>query len=106
MLTVPASTETSLDVTWTAVSDGAGGVASYALRYGEAGYTWGAAAASQTLLSAGSVGAPVSFTIGGLTASTEYSLQVASYRVDGSDTIFAAPSDLLTASTDASPGPG
>jgi hypothetical protein len=83
-LSVSAVTESSLTVRWTEVGDGEGGVASYGVRYEQPPLDWGSATAvCGSNLVGTSIGAQRTCTIEGLSADTDYSVQVMSYRSGG-----------------------
>lgn len=72
--------ETSITLRWTAVSDGNGGVAKYAVRRGSPTLDWAAAANTEQVVEAGKVGDVVTHRVTGLTAGTKYQFGVASVR--------------------------
>jgi hypothetical protein len=80
-LSVSAVTDSSLTVRWTEVGDGEGGVATYGVRYNEPPLDWGTATPiCGSTLSGTSVGAQRTCTIQGLSADSDYAIQVMSYR--------------------------
>jgi hypothetical protein len=83
-LAVLSSTVSSITLGWTEVSDGAGGSATYRVKYAAAPINWNTATigCSRTIAGTG-VGARMSCTVDGLGASSEYDFQLMSYRSDG-----------------------
>ncbi|MGE0160386.1 MAG: fibronectin type III domain-containing protein [Gemmatimonadales bacterium] len=80
-LSVSAVTDSSVTIRWTEVSDGEGAAAWYRVRVGRLPFDWATAAAACASSVAGTaVGAPRSCTIPGLSASSDYAVQVMSYR--------------------------
>ena len=84
-LAVAARTDTSVTLSFSEVSDGAGKPASYDVRYGAGAISWGSAAevsrGSCTVPLAGTaIGAKRTCTVLGLTASTGYQFQLVAFR--------------------------
>lgn len=71
----------SVTLRWSAVNDGNGGGASYAIRSGPPGFKWEDAAATERIVTPDTrVGEPVEYTYAGLDAATEYEFQLVSFR--------------------------
>ncbi|MGH7733088.1 MAG: Ig-like domain-containing protein, partial [Gemmatimonadales bacterium] len=85
-LTVAGSTDTSLTLSFTQVSDGTGKPASYDVRVGTAAsFSWGGASSvtqgsCATPLAGTAVGAKLTCTVTGLTSGTAYDVQLVAYR--------------------------
>jgi hypothetical protein len=80
-LSVAASTDSTMTVHWTEVSDGQGNPAWYRLRYAVPPLDWeDAEVGCDSTLVGTSIGARQTCTIGGLLPNTEYAVQVMSYR--------------------------
>src|SRR5206468_2100532 len=84
-LAVASATDTSLTVTFTQVTDGNGGNASYDMRVGKNPLSWGSAASVTqgscvSPMAGGSAGTVATCTILGLTASTAYQVQLVPFR--------------------------
>lgn len=95
-LAVSSKDETSITLRWTAVSDGNGGVAKYAIRHGSPSLNWGSAAGTESIVEAERVGATVTHSITGLTAGTNYQAGVASFRGSGSSRVASSPANVST----------
>jgi hypothetical protein len=91
-------TDSSVTVTWTQVDDGAGGAASYLLKFSLPPLDW--SQATTACESPGdSVGAEASCTVAGLAAESTYDFQVMSYRGQSATPEGAAYSDVVRAET-------
>jgi hypothetical protein len=109
-LVVSGAAENSVQLSWTPVSDGAGGMAKYQVRYATTplGYGWGDATAVTTgscapAVSAGAMAELGSCTVDGLQSGKSYDFQVVAFRTgsDGSVTYGAALSNVATGITTA-----
>ncbi len=95
-LNVTATTDSSATLSFTEVSDGAGGTAIHQVRYAltPIGWGWGSATVVTQGTCAGnltgtSVGATVTCTVLGLKADSSYDFQMSSARNDSTGTVFA-----------------
>ncbi|HEX6694047.1 MAG TPA: Ig-like domain-containing protein, partial [Longimicrobiales bacterium] len=99
-LAVVSATSNSVTLRWTAVTDGDGGAATYAIRYGTPTLNWGTAYSTERVISAVPVGQVVTYTYSGLTAGTNYQFRLVSYRGTlNEDAVFGPASNLLAVST-------
>lgn len=104
-LSVTAVTDSSMTVRWTEVGDGAGGPASYRVRYSNPAISWSSATdACSSPLAGTSVGAQRSCTVGGLSADAQYDVQVMSYRSVSGTPQGEALSNVATGQTARSGG--
>lgn len=95
----------SVTLRWTAVSDGAGGVAKYAIRYGSPTLNWGARYETEVSVSADSVGERMTYRYGGLDDGTQYQFRLVSYRGTlNQGAIFGDYSNSVSAQTEADGG--
>jgi len=109
-LSVPSTTDTTANITFTDAGNGIGGGASYIVRY-EAGtsITWATATnvvrgTCVSPVNAPSAGATVTCQIRGLAASSGYRMEVMAYRgTIGVDAVYGAPSNIAAATTAAAP---
>jgi hypothetical protein len=91
-------TDSSVTVTWTQVDDGAGGVASYLLKFSSPPLEW--SQATTACESPGdSVGAEMACTVAGLAAESAYDFQVMSYRGQSTTLEGSAYSEVVRAET-------
>ncbi len=84
-LSVAATADTAATLTFTQVTDGAGGAASYDVRYAVAPLTWATATEATrgtcaTPVAGTTVGTALTCTVFGLTANTAYQFQVVAFR--------------------------
>jgi uncharacterized membrane protein len=103
-LRVTDSTETSLSLTWTQVSDGTGGTGSpawYRVKYAVPPISWKTATIGcDSNIPGTEVGAPMSCTVEGLTLGTTYDIQLMSYRrLNKGEWRNALYSNIATATT-------
>lgn len=110
-LVVSGTTEASATLVFTQVGDGAGRAASYEVRYSAGSTDWTTAISTTTgscatPITGTTVGASMSCTVLGLSASTSYNFQLAAFRGTlNADATFGDPSNVATASTAAPPSP-
>jgi hypothetical protein len=104
-LAVSAVSDTSVTLTFTEVSGGAGLVASYAIRLAVAPLSWGAAAdvtrgSCQVPMVGATIGAKRSCTVVGLAAGTSYQFQVVAFRGTlNVGAVFGGLSNVASATT-------
>jgi hypothetical protein len=98
-LSVAQATESSLSVRWTQVADGAGGAASYRVKFSVPSISYGSATTACSRVVGDVVGAEASCTIGGLDPDTEYDVQLTSYRLEGGAWADARLSNVATGRT-------
>jgi hypothetical protein len=82
-LSVVTSTDSTVTLSWTQISDGAGSPASYRVKYSTPAIVWGSAAIACSTVQGTLVGAKSSCTARGLSAGTRYDFQLMSYRLVG-----------------------
>jgi len=105
-LSVASVTETSVTISWTEVSDGAGGPADYMIRHGSPTISWGSAAATEQLINGTSVGATPTFTWTGLLPATNHQFQLVAYRGPlAGEHVFGDLSNIVSATTESAPPP-
>ena len=110
-LAMTNATDTSVTVTFTAVSDGLGGPASYDVRYAADSMAWGSATpvsrgSCSSPVTGSTVGARKSCTLAGLAASTKYALQLVAFRGTlNLNAVFGALSSVALGATIATPPP-
>lgn len=101
-LAAAAATTNSITLEWTEVDDGAGGPASYAVRYGSPTISWGDAFETEVSVAGTSVGATATHTFEGLGSGTDYEFQLVSYRGTlGEAVTFGDLSNVAAGSTEA-----
>lgn len=104
-LAVADVSTSSVTLEWTAVADGAGGVAKYAIRYGSPSLSWGSAYDTEVSVDADAVGEEVSYTYNGLEDATDYQFRLVSYRGTlNQGAIFGDYSNSVAAETEAEQG--
>lgn len=104
-LAVADVSTSSVTLEWTAVSDGAGGVAKYAIRYGSPSLSWGSAYETEVSVDADAVGEEVSYTYNGLEDGTDYQFRLVTYRGTlNHGAIFGDYSNSVAAETEAEQG--
>jgi len=104
-LAVADVSTSAVTLRWTAVSDGAGGVAKYAVRYGSPTLDWGSAYATEVSVDAGAVGQEVTYTYTGLEDDTNYQFRLVSYRGTlNQSAVFGGYSNSVVAETEAEAG--
>lgn len=107
-LAVLGSTGSTLQLGWTQVDDGSGQPAQYQVRYATPSIDdWSdATVGCEPSIAGTAVGAPLTCTVEGLQPSTEYQVQLMSYRTDASGTrVGALYSNFASGTTSASPPP-
>lgn len=108
-LAVSGTTDSSATLTFTQVTNGAGGAASYEIRYATGTISWGSATAAAagtcaTPVAGTTVGATLTCTVNGLAASTAYQFQVVAFRGTLSvNAVFGSLSNVASGSTPAVP---
>ena len=108
-LAAVASSATSATLSFTAVSDGNGGNASYDVRYAVHPISWGSATTvtsgtCSTPVTGYAPGAAVNCTITGLAASTNYDFQLVAFRgTMSNNAVFGPLSNVATATTPSAP---
>ncbi len=108
-LAAVASSATSATLSFTAVSDGTGGNASYDVRYAVHPISWGSATevasgTCSTPVTGQTTGATVNCSVSGLTASTNYDFQVVAFRGTlNNNAVFGQISNVATATTPSAP---
>ncbi|HEU5209433.1 MAG TPA: Ig-like domain-containing protein, partial [Longimicrobiales bacterium] len=104
-LTVGDVSTSSVTLRWTAVSDGAGDVARYAIRYGSPTLSWGSAYETEVSVDADSAGQAVSYTYSGLADGTDYQFRLVSYRGTlNQGAVFGDYSNSVSAATEIEQG--
>jgi hypothetical protein len=98
-LSVAQATESSLSVRWTQVEDGAGGAASYRVKFSVPSISYGSATTACSRVVGDVVGAEASCTIQGLDPNTEYDVQLMSYRLEDGAWADARLSNVATGRT-------
>jgi hypothetical protein len=104
-LRVVSTTVDEVVLGWTAVDDGTGLPARYALRHQAPTLIWEQAQASETLLTGEEIGAAVTHTVKGLEAGTSYQFQLVSYRQPPVDAVYGPLSNKVSATTRSLPPP-
>ncbi|MEX2375115.1 MAG: putative Ig domain-containing protein [Dehalococcoidia bacterium] len=105
-LRVGETTETTVTVRWTEVTDGSGGAADYALRIGSPTIAWGPAGESEVTVAGSSVGGTLEYTWTDLLPGTDYEVQLVAYRgTPGVDAVFGELSNVASGATGASDDP-
>jgi len=101
-LRVHSVTASSITLRWTAVPDGAGGVAKYDLRRGQ---PWANGASVSPAPVGGAAGSTLQYTVSGLPAGTKQDFQLIAYRGTlNVDAVFGPLSNVVSGSTTAAPG--
>ena len=104
-LAVADVSTSAVTLRWTAVSDGNGGVAKYAVRYGSPTLDWGSAYETEVSVDAGAVGQEVTYTYTGLEDDTHYQFRLVSYRGTlNQSAVFGGYSNSVAAETEAEQG--
>lgn len=99
-LRVDGSTASSVTLVWTAVSDGEGNPANYAVAYGTPEVDWTLAPQNVVVVDGAEVGTSITPTIGGLSPLTTYEFQVSSFRGElNPSTTFSTLSAVVSGST-------
>src|SRR5438093_1501743 len=104
-LAVAGATDTSVTLSFTEVSDGAGQPASYDVRFAVAPISWGSATAvargtCATPLAGSAIGTKRTCTVLGLSASTAYGFQLIAFRGTlNVDAVFGSLSNVASATT-------
>jgi uncharacterized protein YjdB len=104
-LAIASIADTTASLSFTQVNDGTGQPAQYEIRYAIAPISWGTAAAAAkgtctTPLAGTTIGAKLTCTINGLTASSAYNFQIVAFRGTlNVNAVFGALSNPLAAST-------
>ena len=108
-LAVSAVTDTSVTLTFTEVSDGAGNPASYDVRYKTGTFNWSSASdvsrgTCKVPMAGTAIGAKRSCTVLGLTRGTAYGLELVAFRGTlNVNAVFGALSNLVKATTSTTP---
>ena len=101
-LRVVSATTNSVTLAWTAVSDGDGGAAKYAIRTGSPTISWGSAYQTERSVDGRPVGDTVTYTYTGLNPATTYQFQLVSYRGTlNQGAVFGNRSNIVTRATSA-----
>ena len=79
-LTTVGTTDTSVTLEFTAVDNGTGHPADYAIRYGSPTIEWSAASATEVAVPGSGVGSTMGYTYSSLQSGTAYEFQVVAYR--------------------------
>jgi hypothetical protein len=98
-LSIAEATASSLSVRWTQVADGAGGAASYRVKFSVPSISYGSATIACSRVVGDVVGAEASCTIEGLDPNTEYDVQLTSYRLEDGAWADAHLSNVVTGRT-------
>jgi hypothetical protein len=98
-LSVAQATESSLSLRWTQVDDGAGGAASYRVKFSVPSISYGSATTACSRVVGDVVGTEASCTIEGLDPDTEYDVQLMSYRLEDGAWADARLSNVATGQT-------
>ena len=110
-LSVIATTDVSVTLSFTQVDDGLGQPANYDVRYSAAPISWGSATPTAvgtcaTPVTGTAVGSSLTCTVLGLSPSTSYDFQLISFRGTlNSDAVFGVRSNVAPASTPTLPSP-
>jgi hypothetical protein len=100
-LSITSATDTTLTLRWTEVSDGRGSPASYVVRYSVPPLDWRSSGTvgCESTMEGTSIGAERSCTIRGLSADTDYEVQVVSYRNVAGVAEGEVPSNVVSGRT-------
>ena len=110
-LSVTATTDASVTLSFTQVDDGLGQPANYDVRYAAAPMSWGSAASTangtcSTPIAGTAVGGNLSCTVLGLSPATSYDFQLIAFRGTlNADAVFGGRSNLVAAATASVPPP-
>jgi len=105
-LAASASTDTTITVRWTEVSDGKGSPAWYRVRYSDPPLAWSGAQAVCDPTPGTAIGGQKSCTIRGLSAEAAYDVQVMSYRNESGTGEGEVLSNVARATTEPAPATG
>jgi len=99
-LSATGRSASSVTLTWTQVDDGTGAPAKYRVKYAQPSIDWRTATIGcASTISGTAIGAPLSCTVQGLSASTEYEFLLMSYRVENGAWVNARYSNVASATT-------
>lgn len=98
---VTGVTTETVSLRWTAVADGTGTGAKYALRYGSPTISWGSAFDTERTIESSPAGQVITYTYTNLQPNTNYEFQLVSYRGTLQvDPVFGSRSNVVAAATE------
>ncbi len=106
-LRVTTVTQTQVTLRWTAVEDGTGAPATYAIRYGSPTIRWWTANPTEVTTAGAAVGRTASYTFDDLEPGSQYQFQLVAFRGTlNQNAVFGSLSNVAGATTEApEPGP-